>query len=130
MTSFTVRNIYPAGFLKELRRTLNLLWPIEDKGTMQYVRKIELKESVDIEASMGHEKEYDLRTYPVFGERLSKIQERLEAVQNRRGTSLGIKVAIWGIVFTAAFGMISAITGIMQVWASFQALNGPSSGSS
>ncbi|KAL8716474.1 MAG: hypothetical protein Q9225_006201, partial [Loekoesia sp. 1 TL-2023] len=106
--------IYPPGLLPEIRRTLNLLWPIEDVVTAKHVYNLEKQEEVDIEARMGHEKKFDLRLYPYFGERLAKIQDRLESVEHRRTNSRGIRIAIWGIVLTAAFGLISAITGIMQ----------------
>ena len=122
---YAARDIYPPGFLKELRGTLNLLWPVEDISTAKRVSHIEDKEGVDIEANLGHDEKYNLKTYPVFGERLAKIQERLETVQSRRGVTLGFKIALWGIVLTASFGLISAITGIMQVWASLQAFKSP-----
>jgi len=89
-------------------------------ATAKRVYNLEAKEEVDIEAGMGHDEKFDLRTYPVFGERLAKIQERLEFVEQRRGESFAFKIAIWGIVLSAVFGLVSAITGIMQVWASFK----------
>jgi len=120
------RQIYPHGFLEELGRTLNLLWPMEDRPMEKYVRSLEKHENIDVEANMWHDDKFNLESYPIFGERLAKIQERLEAVQTRKGVSLGFHIAIWGIVLTALFGLISAITGIMQVWASFQSLKEPS----
>lgn len=71
---------------------------------------------------MGHEEKFDLRLYPFFGERLAKIQERLESAEHRRTNSRGLQIAIWGIVLTASFGLVSAITGVMQVYASFKTL--------
>lgn len=118
--------IYPAGFLAEVRKTLNLLWPVEDGATANRVYDLEKRERVDIEVSMAHHEKYDLRSYPVFGERLAKIQERLEAMEHRNSETRALTVAVWGIVFGAFFGLISAITGIMQVWASFKALQAPS----
>lgn len=53
---------------------------------------------------------------------MAKLQERLEFEEQRRFDSTGIQIAIWGIVLSAIFGLVSAITGIMQVWASFKAL--------
>jgi hypothetical protein len=106
--------------LKEVRKTLNLLWPCEDPAIAKRVKDKEEKWQIDIQADMGHDDKFDLRTYPRFGMRLAKIQERLEAVQHRRGEVLGFKVAILGIVLSAIFGLISAITGIMQVWTSFK----------
>jgi len=114
------RNIYPPGLLKELRKTLNLLWPIEDVQTARHVFNLEKKEEVDVEGGMGYLDKFDLQTYPIFGERLAKIQERLESEENRRANSFGFRIAIWGIVLTAIFGLISAITGILQVWTSLR----------
>ena len=71
---------------------------------------------------MGHKGKFDLQLYPFFGERLAKIQERLESTENRRTNSRGIQIAIWGIVLAATFGLVSAITGVLQVYASFQSL--------
>ena len=96
---------------------------MEDPPVEKLVRKLESSENVDIEASMGHDEKFNLQSYPIFGERLVKIQERLEAVQNRRGVSFGFKIAIWGIVLTALFGLVSAITGILQVWAAVRSLD-------
>jgi hypothetical protein len=69
---------------------------------------------------MGHDEKYDLRTYPLFGERLAKIQERLEAIEHRTWDSMGFKIAVWGIVVSAIFGLVSAVTGIMQVYSAFK----------
>ncbi|KAI4161834.1 MAG: hypothetical protein LQ342_004525 [Letrouitia transgressa] len=107
--------LYPPGLLPEIRRTLNLLWPIEDVHTAKHVYHLEKQQEVDIEAGMGHEEKFDLRLYPFFGERLAKIQERLESAEHRRTNSRGLQIAIWGIVLTASFGLVSAITGVMQL---------------
>ncbi|MCJ1327365.1 hypothetical protein MMC10_004034 [Thelotrema lepadinum] len=115
--------IYPTGLLQELRKTFNLLWPIEDPWVAKRVAYLESKHDVDLETGIGHHEKFDLRTYPMFGERLAKIQDRLEAEELRRSNSRGIKTAIWGIVLTAIFGLMSAITGVMQVWASFQTVS-------
>jgi hypothetical protein len=116
-----LRDIYPDGFLKEVQRTLNLLWPTEDPALAKRVRTKERKENVDIEAKMSLDEKLNLSTYPIFGERLFKIQMRLEAVQTRRGASRGFQIAIYGILLTAFFGLVSAITGIMQVRATCRA---------
>ena len=70
---------------------------------------------------MDSTERFDLRMYPFFGERLAKLQERLESEEQRRANSTGFQIALWGIVLSALFGLVSAITGIMQVWASLQA---------
>jgi hypothetical protein len=93
---------------------------MEHNETAKRVSRLEEKKYIDIEANMGHNDKYDLRTYPVFGERLAKIQERLEAEEHRRGTSRGFKTAIWGIVLTAIFGLVSAATGTVAMWASLK----------
>lgn len=114
--------VYPPGLLSEIRRTLNLLWPIEDVATARRVYHLEKQKEVDIEAGMGNHEKFDLRLYPFFGERLAKIQERLELAETRRFNSRGIQVAIWSIVLAACFGLVSAVTGIMQVYASFRSM--------
>lgn len=70
---------------------------------------------------MGHDEKVDLRIHPVLRERLANIQERLESEEHRRTNSYGFKIAMWGIMLTATFGLVSAITGIVQVYASFKA---------
>lgn len=74
---------------------------------------------MDIEAGMDNIEKFDLRLYAFFGERLAKLQESLEFEEQRRVNSRSIQIAIWGIVLTAIFGLISAITGVIQVLASF-----------
>jgi len=61
------------------------------------VSELELRQEVNNQAGMGHDDKFDLGTYPVFGERLAKIQKRLKTVPHQRGGALGFKVAIWGI---------------------------------
>ncbi len=93
---------------------------MERNEIARHVNRLEEKQYIDIEANMGHDQKYDLRAYPVFGERLAKIQERLETEEHRRGSSRGFKIAIWGIVLTAMFGLISAATGTIAMWASLK----------
>ena len=100
-------------------RTLNLLWPTEYPEISKEVREIEKKEEVDIGVRPIYREKFDLRLYP-FAERLSRIQERLELVEHRRTNERGYQVAIWGILLTATFGLVSAITGIIQAYASFR----------
>jgi hypothetical protein len=103
-----------------VRKTLSLLWPMEHDRTAKRVTKLEKTNFIDIEANMGHDDKYDLRKYTIFGERLARIQERLEAEELRRGNSRGINTAIWGIVLTAFFGLVSAATGTVSMWASLK----------
>jgi hypothetical protein len=93
---------------------------MEHDPTAKRVSRLEEEKCIDIEANMGHDGKFDLRKYQVFGERLAKIQERLEAEEYRRGTSRGFKTAIWGIVLTAIFGLVSAATGTVAMWASLK----------
>lgn len=118
LTSYS--KFYPPGLLNEYLRSMNLLWPMEDYKTARRVVRIEAREFVDIEASMGYEDKYDLRTYQIFGERLAKIQERFEIEEQRKGNTLSITIAIWGIALTALFGLVSAVTGLVSTWASLR----------
>jgi hypothetical protein len=93
---------------------------MEHDRTAKRVTKLERNNFIDIEANMGHNDKYDLRKYMIFGERLARIQERLEAEESRRGNSRGINAAIWGIVLTALFGLVSAATGMVSMWASLK----------
>jgi hypothetical protein len=115
-----LRHLYPPGLLFEVRKTLNLLWPMEHDRTAKRVIKLEKNNFIDIEANMGHDDKYDLRKNKVFAKRLARIQERLEAEESRRGNSRGINAAIWGIVLTAFFGLVSAATGTVSMWASLK----------
>lgn len=108
--------LYPPGLLREVLKTLNLLWPMEDPITFRHVSNLEAQKFVDIEANMGYHDKFDLTTYTYFGGRLAKIQERLEVEEQRRGTSTGFKIAMWGIILTASFGLISVIFGAVQMW--------------
>lgn len=112
--------MYPAGLLDEYSKSMNLLWPMEDYKTARRVVRLEEKECIDIEANMGYDEKYDLRTYRVFGERLAKIQERLEMEEQRRGNTVAFTIAIWGIALTAFFGLVSAVTGLVSMWASLK----------
>ena len=93
---------------------------MEDVATAKHVYRLEKAEEVDIEAGMGVDEKFDLWLYPFLGERLARIQERLESAENRHTNSRGLQIAVWGIFLTAAFGLVSAITGILQVYASFR----------
>lgn len=112
--------MYPPGLLDEYLKSMNLLWPMEDDTIAKQVKRLEKENLIDIEAGMNHVNKFNLGTYQIFGERLSKIQERLEIEERRRGGLTVITVALWGIALTALFGLVSAATGIVSMWASLK----------
>jgi len=54
-----------------VRETLNLVWLRAEGSIINLIFNIK-KQEVDIEAGLGHEEMFDLRTYPVFLELLAK----------------------------------------------------------
>jgi hypothetical protein len=96
---------------------MNLLWPLEESKVERRVKHLQKKHNVDLEASMGQVNKFDLRTYPFFAGRLAKIQERLEVEEQRKTNTTAFKIALWGILLTAFFGLVSAVTGLVQMWA-------------
>lgn len=115
-----VRSLYPDGMLEEFQKTMNLLWPFEDAQTQKRAKRLQEKKCVDLEAGPGdlrNEEKYNLRKYPIFGVRLAKIQDRLEVEEQQKTNTTAFMIAVWGIVLTALFGLISAVTGIVSMWA-------------
>jgi len=93
---------------------------MEHNETAKHVSRLEEEKYIDIKANMRHDNKYNLRAYPVFGKRLAKIQKKREAEEHGRGTSRGFKTAIRGIVLTAIFGLVSAATATVAMWASLK----------
>lgn len=127
--------MYPDGLLEETYRTLSLLFPYEDLVSSRRVYKIVRKEQVDIEAhidrQINEDKQFHLSSYPFYAERLEKIQDRYNEVKpstlkqwwydrRRREEWAALMVALVVFVLTIIFGTISAVTGILQVYASFR----------
>jgi hypothetical protein len=128
---------YPSGFLQETERTLALLFDPLGNDTSKRTRRIEKKHHVDLEAaihSLIHsDARLDLRNYPFWQERLRGICRVYEDAQpktlrqwwfDRRNRFNWATLWAAFIVFclTLVFGVISSVTGIMQVYASFRVL--------
>lgn len=107
---------------------MQLLFPTggrkSTKRTRQYVKKYR----ADLEARLVAMDRLSLSTYPIFGERLEHIQQRYnESSQKRlrqwwydrrkRVEWATLVVAIVVFILTVVFGIISSVTGILQVYA-------------
>lgn len=127
---------YPPGFLQETERTLALLFDPVGNETSKRTRRIERKNHVDLEAAIHSlitsDARLDLRTYPYWQERLREICRVYEEAQPKslrqwwfdrrnRFNWATLWAAIVVFCLTLVFGMISSVTGIMQVYASFRA---------
>ena len=127
---------YPPGFLQETERTLALLFDPVGNETSKRTRRIERKNHVDLEAAIHSlitsDARLDLRTYPYWQEHLREICKVYEEAQPKslrqwwfdrrnRFNWATLWAAIVVFCLTLIFGVISSITGIMQVYASFRA---------
>lgn len=128
--------MYPNDLLREVDRTYFLLWPISKRKTNKRARKISKKNRMDIEAHwvddiIKESDRYDLNNYPVYRHRLAEIQRQYNAARpkspkqwwyDRRlrieWTTLLIAVIVF--VLTVVFGVISSVTGILQVYVAFR----------
>lgn len=129
--------LYPRGFLQETERTLALLFDPLGDNTSKRTRRIERRNHVDLEARIhsliNSEALLDIRTYPYWQERLRRICMVYEDAQPKNIRQWWFDrrnrfnwATFWAafVVFclTLVFGIISSITGIMQVYASFKGL--------
>jgi hypothetical protein len=128
---------YPPKFLHETERTLALLFDPTGNTTSKRTRRLEKKHHVDLEAAIHtlihSDDRLDLRTYPFWQERLREICKVYEAAQPKTLRQWWFDrrdrfnwATFWAafVVFclTLVFGVISAVTGIMQVYASFRTM--------
>ena len=127
--------MYPDKFLEEVSRTLDLLFPTSKVKDAKRVRKISKKRQVDIEAvciekQMMEADKYQYDSYYFFAERLAAIQAQYDIARprglqewwyDRRNLRewAALWIAVVAFVLALVFGVISSITGIMQVYASF-----------
>jgi hypothetical protein len=122
---------YPPGFLEETERTLALLFDPADKGTLKRTRRIERRDAADLEAAMKSvvdlDERLDLRNYPFWQERLLAIQQVYDEAQPKtmkqwffddrnRINWATFWTAITVFILTVVFGVISSVTGAMQVY--------------
>ncbi|KIW18032.1 hypothetical protein PV08_02319 [Exophiala spinifera] len=129
------RRMYPDGFLEEVLNTLYLLFPTGKVKHARRVRKIGKKHKVDIEAiridkQMAGISRYQCSSYLYFGERLAAIQAKYDGARPRhlkqwwfdrrnRREWAALWIAVGAFILAVVFGVISSVTGIMQVYASF-----------
>jgi hypothetical protein len=127
--------MYPDGFLEEVSRTLDLLFPTTRTKDAKRVLKISRKQKVDIEAiridkQMMDTAKHQCSNYHYFGERLAIIQAKYDAARphnpkewwyDRRNLRewAALWIAVVAFVLALVFGVISSVTGILQVYASF-----------
>jgi len=125
------RLLYPDGLLDETHRTLDLLFPYDDVKATKRVGKIARRKGVDIEARieevMDEDRRFQLKHYPYYGERLKRIQEKYDEMKpaslkqwwydrrKREEWAAFMLGAIVIFVLTVVFGIISSVTGILQV---------------
>jgi hypothetical protein len=125
---------YPPGFLIETERTLALLFDPSGNDTSKRTNRIARKNHVDLEAAINSladsNARLDLRTYSYWQERLREIRKVYAEAQpkslqqwwfDRRNRFNWATVVVFCI--TLIFGLISSVTGILQVYASFKALS-------
>jgi hypothetical protein len=109
---------------------MHLLFPPNDSESSKRTKKLAKRRLVDLEAH-GKTAPLDLASYPVWRYRLAEVQRRYDAVKpgtfkqwyhDRRNKPERVTfwTAIVVIVLTLIFGLISSITGILQVVAAWQ----------
>ena len=108
--------------------SIRLFFPVEGVSTRRRTRRIEQKHEVDLEVGLRDELlERRLENYPYFGDKLRVIWRNYDRSEPRRLKQwwfdrrrkyqwVGLVVAIVSFVVTAIFTIISAVTGIVDVW--------------
>jgi len=131
------KDIYPENLLQETEETLALLFPTADpdaKGPKR-TRRIRDKDNVDIEAQFQVPTYYNLDHYKTWKERLMIVQHTYNNSKprgprqwwyDRRDpvTRATFWVAVVVFLLTLVFGIISSVTGILQVVLGFRQLHG------
>ncbi|ETI25987.1 hypothetical protein G647_02764 [Cladophialophora carrionii CBS 160.54] len=127
------KTMYPEGFIDEVQRTLQLLFPTLERKQIRTTGRYIRRYRADLEARIDGNEEMDrfsLGNYPVFGERLEKIQKRYNGSKyrllrqwwydrRRRLEWATLIIAIVVFLLTVVFGVISSVTGILQVYAAY-----------
>lgn len=132
VTDRRASDMYPDGFLEEVCRTIHLLFPIKDPKSIRRTKRLAKRYIVDVEtdheAHLGLDRlaQLDLASYSYFADRLKKLQDRYDKAtpgtlrqlwyDRRRPVEWAILwVALVVFFLTLVFGLISSITGIVQV---------------
>lgn len=119
--------------MEETERTLSLLFPPANFETSRRIQRISEKEGVDIEAAIQDHASFDLNNYPFWQERLGHVQRVYDKTKPKRikqwyfdrrdrveWSTFWIAVIVF--LLTLFFGIISAVTSILQVYATFKAI--------
>lgn len=133
LTLIAVRELYPDGLLEETEETLDLLFPTKNIKDSKRTRRLRDKDDVDIEAARDLPPSMTISHYKHWGDRLALVQQAYDTARPRRGRQwwydrrnrvewATLLVAIIVFIMTLVFGIISSVTGIMQVYASFRSL--------
>ena len=123
----------PGDVLRETELTLRLLLRPNDLRSARHNYRLAQKARVDLELGLDKAAPLDLASYPIWGHRLAKIQQRYNAAvpevasqwwyddrQRREWATFWVAVIVF--VLTVVFGLISTAVGILQVYAAFRAL--------
>lgn len=133
MTSNAVRDLYPDGLLEETEETIDLLFPTKTIKDSKRTRRLRDKDDVGIEATRDLPPAMTIAHYKHWGDRLAIVQQAYDTARPRRGRQWwydrrnGVEratllVAVIVFIMTLVFGIISSVTGILQVYASFKGL--------
>lgn len=127
------RDFFPKDFLSETKMTLHLLFPPNDLDSSNRIKQLAKKRLVDLEAHATKTASLDLASYPTWHHRLAEVQKRYDAVKpgtlgqwwhDRRNKTEHVTfwTAIVVIALTLFFGLISSITGVLQVIAAWRTI--------
>ena len=111
---------------------MDLLFPTAALKEQRRIRRISEKNFVDIELAEPGQRSRDLALYPTWRERLSLIQEAYDDSRpkrlkqwywdrRRRNDWATFWIAVVVFCLTVVFGIISSVTGIMQVVIAYRA---------
>ena len=123
--------LYPASFLHETEDILRLLFPPESSKSSRRIGKISKRGDVDLEVQIRKHISLKLDSYPFWGERLAEIQRRYDTSRPKhvaqwyydrrnRDARARLWIAIIIFVLTVLFGVISSVTGVLQVTAAWK----------
>lgn len=127
-----VHSPFPPDFLDETLRTLYLLYrPLEVRKARRNRKYMESRLDADLELAMGQRAVFELRNFPYWHERLWEIQKMYDSKtpsglaqwwfdRRDRVQWATFWTAFLVFVLTVIFGVISSVTGVMQVYAAFR----------
>jgi hypothetical protein len=127
-----LKSLFPFGILAETQRTIDLLFPTAALKESKRMKRLSEMNFVDIELAEPGQRPRDLSLYPTWRERLSLIQEAYDDSRpkrlkqwywdrRRRNEWATLWIAVIVFCLTVVFGVISSVTGIMQVVIAYRA---------